>query len=194
MASRAQTPPLISDEEVVRRFRETGDNAWFAEIFTRYRKKVYYACRAFYSDSATAEDATQETFLRAYEKLGQFSGGDLGSWLLRIAKNLCIDQWRKHRPEAMTTELDHGDDSSSSAVEVAVMPSFDLRLSAERVWKEMQSLSPEQRRCLEMKIEGYSYEETAARTGMTVEAVKSHLQNGRRMLWLRMEGSLVRSK
>jgi DNA-directed RNA polymerase specialized sigma24 family protein len=40
-----------------------------------------------------------------------------------------------------------------------------------------------------MKIEGYSYEETAARTGLTVGDVKSHLQNGRRMLWLRMEAA-----
>jgi RNA polymerase sigma factor (sigma-70 family) len=191
MAIRAQTPPLVSDEEVVRRFRETGDNAWFTEIFARYRKKVYYACRAFYSDSAAAEDATQETFLRAYEKMGQFSGGDLGGWLTRIAKNICIDQWRKRRPEGLVEESDLGEDG---AVEIPVAPTYDLRLSAQRVWDEMRSLSPEQRRCLEMKVEGYSYEETAAMTGMSVDAVKSHLQNGRRMLWLRMEGTLVRSK
>jgi RNA polymerase sigma-70 factor (ECF subfamily) len=58
----------------------------------------------------------------------------------------------------------------------------------------MSSLSPEQQRCLEMKIEGYSYEETAARTGLSIEAVKSHLQNGRRMLWLKMEGAIARLK
>jgi DNA-directed RNA polymerase specialized sigma24 family protein len=39
-----------------------------------------------------------------------------------------------------------------------------------------------------MKIQGYSYEETAALTGLSTEAVKSHLQNGRRMLWLKMKG------
>jgi len=84
---------------VVRRFQETADPAWFAEIFARYRKKVYFACRGFYSDGGASEDATQETFLRAYEKMGQFSGGDFGGWLMRIAKNICIDQWRKRRHE-----------------------------------------------------------------------------------------------
>jgi RNA polymerase sigma factor (sigma-70 family) len=191
MASRTQTPPLISDEEVVRRFQQSGDPAWFGEIFARYRKKVFFACRGFYSDSGAAEDATQETFLRAYEKLKQFSGGDLGAWLMRIAKNICIDQWRKQRPEAMNECID---EEEGGTLEVAVVPDYDLGLSAQRVWQEMQSLSPEQRRCLEMKIEGYSYEETAAYTGMSVDAVKSHLQNGRRMLWLRMEGTLVRAK
>jgi RNA polymerase sigma factor (sigma-70 family) len=192
MSSRAQTPPLISDQEVVRRFQETGDQVWFAELFSRYRKRVYFACRGFYSDGGAAEDATQETFLRAYEKMQQFSGGDFGAWLMRIAKNICIDQWRKRRPEALDEVIDEED--SSGSLEMAVAPNFDLSLSAQRVWQEMQLLSPEQRRCLEMKIEGYSYEETAAKTGWSVEAVKSHLQNGRRMLWLRMEGTLVKAK
>jgi DNA-directed RNA polymerase specialized sigma24 family protein len=40
-----------------------------------------------------------------------------------------------------------------------------------------------------MKIEGFSYEETAARTGLTTSAVKSHLQNGRRM-WRKTEGTI----
>jgi DNA-directed RNA polymerase specialized sigma24 family protein len=45
-----------------------------------------------------------------------------------------------------------------------------------------------------LKIEGYSYEETALRTGLSVEAVKSHLQNGRRALWLKMEATPSRVK
>jgi DNA-directed RNA polymerase specialized sigma24 family protein len=45
-----------------------------------------------------------------------------------------------------------------------------------------------------MKIEGFSYEEIAARTGLSIEAVKSHLQNGRRKLWLKTEGLLHQLK
>jgi DNA-directed RNA polymerase specialized sigma24 family protein len=71
---------------------------------------------------------------------------------------------------------------------------YDLRLAVQKVWQEMKSLSPEQRRCLEMKIGGYSYDETAARMGLPIEAVKSHLQNGRRMLWLKVEGMLSQLK
>jgi RNA polymerase sigma-70 factor (ECF subfamily) len=63
----------------------------------------------------------------------------------------------------------------------------------ERLWQEIRSLPREQRQCLELKVEGLSYEETAARTGFTVNAVKSHLQNGRRMLWRKMEIALPQS-
>jgi DNA-binding CsgD family transcriptional regulator len=53
----------------------------------------------------------------------------------------------------------------------------------------MTSLASDQRRCLKMKIQGYSYEETAVHTGLSVYSVEFHLQNGRRMLRLKVKGS-----
>jgi DNA-directed RNA polymerase specialized sigma24 family protein len=64
---------------------------------------------------------------------------------------------------------------------------------AERVWQEMRLLPSEQRRCLELKIDGFSHEETGERTGLTIGAVKSRIQNGRRMLWRKTEGALAKS-
>jgi len=188
MSSGAQTVPASPDEEIVRTFQETGSNDCFAELFARYRKKVFSTCRGFFADSAAAEDATQETFLRVYQRIHSFQGGNFAGWLLRIAKNVCIDQWRRRRIEAGMEEAHLAEMPAARALD----SSSELRLTLERLWTEMRFLPPEQRRCLEMKIEGYSYEETAARTGLSLEAVKSHLQNGRRMLWLRMEGALAR--
>jgi len=184
MASSAQVAPAIADEEIVRRFQETGSSDCFAELFARYRKRVYMACRGFFADSAAAEDATQETFLRIYQKIRSFQGGNFSGWLMRIAKNVCIDQWRKRRPE---TGIDDAPLPEGSAVGPPERTP-DLHLMVEEVWKEMAFLPPDQRLCLEMKIQGYSYEETAARTGLSIEAVKSHLQNGRRRLWLKIRG------
>ena len=188
MSSGAQTVLAIPDEEIVRAFQETGSNDCFAELFVRYRKKVFSACRGFFADSAAAEDATQETFLRVYRSIHSFQGGNFAGWLLRIAKNVCIDQWRKGRMEAGREETILTELPAARALD----SSSELRLMIEKLWKEMRSLPLEQRRCLEMKIEGYSYEETAARTGLSLDAVKSHLQNGRRMLWLKMEGAIAR--
>jgi RNA polymerase sigma-70 factor (ECF subfamily) len=113
-----------------------------------------------------------------------FQGGNFSGWLMRIAKNVCIDQWRKRRPE---TGIDDAPLPEGSAVGPP-QRTPDLHLMVEEVWKEMTFLPPDQRLCLEMKIQGYSYEETAARTGLSIEAVKSHLQNGRRRLWLKIKG------
>jgi RNA polymerase sigma-70 factor (ECF subfamily) len=176
MKARAQPEP---DEELIRRFQRTGDGECFAELFMRHRKNIYFCCRRFFGDPHAAEDATQETFLRAYRSIGSFREGDFAGWLVRIARNICIDEYRKSRPVREVGE-----------VEAAQIPgaSAESRLMADRIWQDLRSLAPEQRQCLEMKIEGYSYEETAARTGFSVEAVKSYIQNGRRMLWRKMEG------
>lgn len=187
MGSRA---PTLTDEECVRSFREAGDNKCFAELFERHRKKVFFACQRFFSDTSRAEDATQETFLRAYRRIQTFQGGDFVGWLMRIARNVCIDEWRRSSLDPVTgsSEL------TETATPTTLDSSFDVRERVERIWQEMNALSPEQRRCLELKIEGCTYEETAARTGFSIEAVKSYLQNGRRMLWKRMEEALSESK
>jgi RNA polymerase sigma-70 factor, ECF subfamily len=179
---------VIPDEDIVRAFQETGNSECFAELFAKHRKRVFSACRGFFGDSAAAEDATQETFLRVYQRIHSFEGGNFTGWLMRIARNVCIDDWRKRqaRPAIEETDL------TTVPARQRLDTSSELRLTLEELWKEMSFLPLEQRRCLEMKIEGYSYEETAARTGLTVEAVKSHLQNGRRMLWLKMEGAMAR--
>ena len=188
MSKDGQTAPTIADEEIVRTFQETGSNDCFAELFVRHRKRVFSACRGFFADGAAAEDATQETFLRVYRNISGFRGSNFLGWVMRIAKNVCIDEWRKHRAEAGIEETHLTEVPAAGALE---SPS-ELRLTLEKLREEMGSLSPEQRRCLEMKMEGYSYEETAARTGLSLDAVKSHLQNGRRMLWLKMEGAIAR--
>lgn len=187
MESRA---PTSTDEEYVRGFQEAGNSKCFAELFVRHRMKVFFACRRFFSDAQGAEDATQETFLRAYRRIQTFQGGDFVGWLMRIARNVCIDEWRRNSldPVSASSEL------TEKLAPAALGPSFDARERVDRIWHEMKALPPEQRRCLELKIEGYSYEETAARTGFSIEAVKSHLQNGRRMLWKRMEEALSESK
>lgn len=184
------TPREISDEEIVGRFQATGDTDCFAQLFARHRKRIYFACRAFFSDGGAAEDATQETFLRAYKNLHRFREGNFCGWLMRIAKNACIDEWRKRRPEIAMDEIALGELPEAGRLDQA----SDLHLAVEKMHKEMETLSPEQRRCLELKIDGYSYEETAASLGLSVEAVKSHLQNGRRMLWSKMEATLSQLK
>jgi RNA polymerase sigma-70 factor (ECF subfamily) len=181
--------PALPDEELARRAAQAGDNECFAELFARHRRKVFCACRGFFSDSQAAEDATQETFLRAYRNIRDFRQGYFSAWLMRIAKNVCIDEWRTSRRETGINEDDLAEWPSPNRPDSSCV----ARLMAERVWQEMSLLPSGQRQCLKMKIEGFSYEETAERTGLTIGAVKSHIQNGRRMLWRKMDGALAKS-
>ena len=182
----AQPCRLLSDDELAAQFRQTGDSECFAEIFARHRSVVFSACKRFFGNAGKAEDAVQETFLRAYQAIHKFQEGNLRSWLLSIARNVCIDAWRKHRPESKYEEIA----AVNPPEPVSFAHRMEMHRALEMVRTELQSLSPEQRRCLEMKMDGYSYQETAERTGISVGDVKSHLQNGRRMLWQRVRGVL----
>ena len=160
-----------------------GDQQYFRVLFDRHKRRVYLACKVFLQDASAAEDATQETFLRAFQNLNGFSGGHFGAWLTRIARNVCIDAWRRRRRQAETGEEHLVSVGDKHSLEDAAA----MRAAAAKLREEMAKLPEHQRRCLELKIEGHSYEEMAAMTGLPLAAVKSHLQNGRRMLWMQME-------
>jgi RNA polymerase sigma-70 factor, ECF subfamily len=175
------------EEELLRRFAESGDSKYFSELYRRHSRKVFLSCYAFFRDAAAAEDCAQETFLRVFEQADRFQDGDFVGWLMRVARNICIDHWRKKRP---TTSLDGEEQEMQIAAwEPGTGGGMHLALMQLRI--ELKALPSHQQECLAMKIEGYSYEETAAATGLAVEAVRSHLQNARRTLRLRMQGTLA---
>ena len=185
MSLGARTQYDHPDEELVRLFQSSGDAQCFGELFARHRRRIYYSCRGFFSDGSAAEDAVQETFIRAFQNIQTFQGGNFGGWLMRISKNVCIDEWRKRRPE---TNLDEAE-LSGTTKEVALERMFEQHVAVEKLRAEIAALPPEQRQCLALFMDGYSYEEIAVSTRMPVKAVKSHIQNGRRMLWLKMKGT-----
>ena len=107
----------------------------------RHRRKVFCACRGFFSDSSAAKDATQEAFLRAYRSICVYKGGNFVGWLMQIARNVCIDEWRKNRRQ---TSLEHLDSAEKTA-SVRFDSSFEMHWVADRVREEIRMLPREQR-------------------------------------------------
>ena len=77
--------------ELVRRCR-AGDGAAWEEIVQTYSRRIYNLAYRFTSRADTAEDLTQEVFVRVYRSLDQYDPkqGDLQNWLMRLARNLII--------------------------------------------------------------------------------------------------------
>jgi RNA polymerase sigma-70 factor (ECF subfamily) len=167
----------------MRQFRLCGDAEYFCALFDRYKKRIYVSCKMFLQDTGAAEDATQETFLRIIQNPDGFGGGQFCAWAMRIARNVCIDMWRRSRQRMEVGEQYLVLVSDKGSLEhTAEMIAVGDKLRA-----EIARLPEYQRRCIEMKIEGCSYEEMAVVTGLPVTAIKSHLQNGRRTLWIHLQ-------
>lgn len=84
-----------------------GDREAFMTITRVYQKKVFLLAYSFFHDREDALDVVQETFLRLYQKIHLFrQGRNFQNWLLQIARNICIDYYRKHHRRKKELEQD----------------------------------------------------------------------------------------
>jgi RNA polymerase sigma-70 factor (ECF subfamily) len=76
---------------------QAGDRDAFVALTRLYQKKVFVLTYSFVHDKEDALDLVQETFLKLYQKIGTYRPGhSFEAWLRQIARNLCIDHYRKH--------------------------------------------------------------------------------------------------
>jgi RNA polymerase sigma-70 factor (ECF subfamily) len=84
-----------------------GDAAAMEAIMRRHNRTLYRAARSILRSDAEAEDAVQETYVRAYQALHQFRGeANLGTWLTRIAVNEAVARLRRRRREDTIVSFD----------------------------------------------------------------------------------------
>src|SRR5438132_6652107 len=87
---------------VIERCRD-GDRDAFEEVVDRYGLQLLRTARLILRDPALAEDAIQETFLKAWQRISSLRDDDPGPWLTRIAMNESISLYRRrHRFQALT--------------------------------------------------------------------------------------------
>src|SRR5690606_33554022 len=91
--------PAREDEELVAAARDGNVDA-FHELVERHQTALFNVVLRTVKDTTIAEDVTQDAFLRAWRSLGQFRGGNVRGWLMRIAVNRAYDTLRsqKRRP------------------------------------------------------------------------------------------------
>jgi len=156
-----------------------GDHDAFNEIMRHHEDRVFSVCLRIMGNRELALDATQETFLTAFRKAGQFQGNSaLGTWIYRIAVNTCYDQLRRQKRRRVDPLPDHVDPADHGAVEA--VESAGLRPEIQRA---LASLSEDYRSAVILSdIEGLGLPEVAAILGIPVGTVKSRVFRGRRLL------------
>ena len=87
---------MYQDVELLKRCLAGEDSAWEGLVRTHTRR-VYNLCYRFTGRTSEAEDLTQETFIRVYDKLKTFRGeASLSTWIYRIATNVSLDHFRRN--------------------------------------------------------------------------------------------------
>jgi RNA polymerase sigma-70 factor (ECF subfamily) len=173
----------LDDAELVVSAR-AGDQAAFAALVGRYEARIVRLVRGMVPESDT-EDVTQESFLKAFRKIGNFDGrSSFYTWLYRIAANTAMD-WRKkerHRRHAPLPEGPEGEDAVPS-LEAGPETATSRRELAARIDAAIASLPEKYREILLLReIEGLSYEEISKELGMSKGTVESRLFRARERL------------
>jgi RNA polymerase sigma-70 factor (ECF subfamily) len=161
-----------------------GDDQAFTRVIEIYQKPVYNLCYRMLGNAGDAEDAAQETFLRAYKSLDRYDAKrSFATWLLSIASHYCIDQLRKRRFTSFSMDdedhawLEPPDPGPNPEVSVSIIE------KQEQVQKMLEYLGPKDRSAVLMRYwYNYSYQEIAETLSLTVSAVKSRLHRARREL------------
>ena len=177
------SPEMQAQEQAWALAVQKGDGTAFMNIVDAYQRPVYNLCYRMLGDAAEAEDAAQETFLRAYTKINTYSAGrKFSSWLLSIASHYCIDRLRKQRyqmvswddlppwrwlpdtkPQPEEMALKHESHDTLHAL-LDTLPEDYRAATVLRYWYEMP------------------YEEIAETLDTSVSAIKSRLFRARQML------------
>jgi RNA polymerase sigma-70 factor (ECF subfamily) len=190
---RASDPiePLVNPEDAIDerliRAAQGGSLDAFNDLVTRHERAVYSVCLRLLRDQAAAEDAAQDTFIRAWGAIDIFRGGVVRPWLLRIATNRAYDviRSRNRRPtrsldaelfesEPEWTTQAHSEGPESYAGRTELARYLDLALA---------QLPEDQRTAIVLSdVQGYGYDDIANITGVAIGTVKSRISRGRSAL------------
>lgn len=189
----ATTPPgQLTDDEVVARVLN-GDLGSFEWIMRRYNQRLFRLARSVMGDDGEAEDVVQETYVRAFEHLGQFAGtAAFSTWLTKIALHAALarrDQRRRLRAvdvtdpenqEMLASPTDREADHAASTRELGVI----LTQAVDELPDDLRTVF-----ALRM-IEGLGTKETADCLELTASNVKVRLHRARSLLRERIDAKI----
>jgi RNA polymerase sigma-70 factor (ECF subfamily) len=160
-----------------------GDQDAFAELLYAYQDAVYNLCYRMLSDHVEAEDAAQETFLRAYLNLRRYDPGrSFKTWVLSIASNHCIDRLRRRRMQYVSID-DPLPSLTLSTNEPEPEDVAIFREHSRRIQGLLSDLAPDYRAAVVLRYwYDYSYTEIADILDTTESAIKSRLFRARQMI------------
>jgi len=170
-------PAIHEDSETIALVL-SGDRNLFGDLVNRHQARVYRVCLSVLNNPQEAEEASQDTFVRAYRALSSFRGDSaFTTWLTRIAINTSRSRLRRLKLRRVFS-LDALREKGSFAEPMA--PPDDPNAKAHEL---LSSLPKDDREIILLKeVEGLDYKEIAAVLGLSVEGVRGRLKRARMRL------------
>ena len=182
-----KTPSTQLDDALLVRQAASGDLDAFNQLVLAYQNMAYNNAYALLGDMDLAEDATQESFIKAFQGMNQFRGGSFRGWLLKIVTNSAYDLLRRsHRhPTQPLFPEDENDEEIESPIWLAdpnasVQESVEQIQESTQLYKMLDELPEVYRSVITLiDINELDYSEAAEALSVPVGTVKSRLARAR---------------
>jgi len=178
----------LSDTELVERYRFSYDNSYIGDLFQRYSHMLFGVAMNYLNDEERAKDAVMEVFEKVLQELKRHNVENFRTWVYSVTKNHCLMSIRKDKTiESKHEGFGYMANQIMESDEPAHLNGASEQEMDQRLYTAIDSLKDEQRQCIKLfYFEHRSYEEIESMTGLTYKEVKSHLQNGKRNLRIKL--------
>jgi RNA polymerase sigma-70 factor (ECF subfamily) len=187
----------VDEEQLANRAREGNLDA-FNQLVLRYQNMAYNYAYALLGDSALAEDATQNSFLNAFQGMGRFRGDSFRGWLLKIVTNSAYDILRraKRHPTQPLFPVDENDEEFDSVSwlsdpSASVESAVEQKELSNEIYRILHELPDVYRSVLILiDVHGLDYIEAAQGLQIPIGTVKSRLARARLQMQAKLQSSI----
>jgi RNA polymerase sigma factor (sigma-70 family) len=193
-----QQQSRLEDADLIRR-ASAGEQAAFKLLEKKYRGAIASLIRRMMNNNPNdIDDLVQETFIKAFQAIGNFNNEyAFSTWLYKIASNHCIDFLRKKRLK--TFSIDQPIETKEGKVEYEIYddsatPDIELnsRERAKLIRTAIDELPEKYRIVIQMRHEeDLDYQDIADKLDIPLGTVKAHLFRARAMLYKKLKGEVV---
>ncbi|MGN7785483.1 RNA polymerase sigma factor [Niabella sp. 22666] len=174
-----------TDDQLLDRFKQTGDQQALAELYLRYSELLYGVCLKYLEDAEEAKDAVMNIYQELLVKVPRHEIQNFKSWVYVLTKNHCLMHLRSAKKNITVSLEQH-------AVQSDDFSHLDSVIEKEEAFKRLEQcikkLPGEQQQSIKLfYYENKCYNEIAETTSMDWNKVRSLIQNGRRNLKICME-------
>lgn len=170
----------LSDEELIKRYKKTGNPKYWGILYKKHAHSVFGLCMSYLKNRQDSEDATMEIFEKLSKSLQQYEIEHFESWLFFVSRNFCLKKFKKKiklhqediseiNPDLFMENAEEKDHTSEKKLEV--------------LSDAIDGLKDHQKRCIVLfYLENKSYKEIESMTSYSLKDIKSFIQNGKRNL------------
>jgi len=179
--------PPTSPEVALARLAARGDKTAFGRLVDLHKRTVFGLCLRLLRDAEEARDAAQETFVRAYGAIATYDAAQpFAPWLLRIARNHCLDLLRRRVPAGAQVHLDAEPEEGAPSRELAdaEAPGADVVMERAQTRQSLEAavaeLPANYREVIQLfHVEHLSYKEIASTMDVPIGTVMTWLHRAR---------------